>query len=120
MRIQDPADRQPKGDHNRRISLGLDPDQFAAEVGITTEELREYERTSPDHRFDPAVAARVGAALERLEAKLPNAQTGRQEPAGGWIAEDVAADKPEVVEGDHAPTGSRYSAPDITYRGDRK
>ncbi len=64
----DPTQREPKGDHNRRLSLGLDPDQFAAEAGITTEQLREYELTSPDQNFDVDVADRVGKALERLEA----------------------------------------------------
>jgi hypothetical protein len=70
----DPADRQPKGDHNRRLSLGLDPEQFAAEAGITVEELRDYENTWPDHEFSPMIAQRVGDALERLEAVLPNSE----------------------------------------------
>lgn len=60
----DPTRRQPKGDHNRRIALGLDLDQFAAEAGISPEELHEYETTSPDHDFDVDVdvdvAWRVG------------------------------------------------------------
>jgi hypothetical protein len=68
---------QPKGDHNRRLSLGLDPDQFAAEAGITADELRDYERTAPDHDYDPRVALRVTLALERLEKTRPNLQTGR-------------------------------------------
>jgi hypothetical protein len=72
-----PADRQPKGDHNRRLSLGLDPDRFAAEAGISAQQLRDYENTWPDHPFDPEVARRVGEALERLEAVLPNSQTGK-------------------------------------------
>lgn len=72
---------QPKGDHNRRLSLGIDPDQFAAEAGITTEQLRDYERTSPDHDYDPGVALKVTQALDRLEQNLPNLQNGRGETA---------------------------------------
>lgn len=70
----DPTQRQPKGDHNRRLSLGLDPEQFASAAGITVEELREYEGTWPDHEFSPMIAQRVGDALERLEAVLPNSE----------------------------------------------
>ena len=108
----DPAERQPKGDHNRRLSLGLDPDQFAAEAGITTEELREYERTSPDHRFDPAVAERVGQTLDRLEALLPNSTTGRNEPAPGARVEDVGShlSEPPLDYPDIEPTEPRYVA----------
>lgn len=76
------AGHQPKGDHNRRVSLGLDPDQFAAEAGITTEQLRDYERTSPDHDYDPAVAECIAATLERLERHNPNLQTGRSDMQG--------------------------------------
>lgn len=64
----DPARRSPKGDHNRRLALGIDPDAFAADAGISVEQLRGYERTGPDQSFDEAIAARVGEALERLEA----------------------------------------------------
>lgn len=105
------TERQPKGDHNRRLSLGLDPDQFAAEAGISTEQLRDYERTAPDHKFDAAVAARVGAALERLEARLPNSQTGRQDAA---IAPDAATTgrQPAAPLGEHDSVGSRYTAGD--------
>ena len=67
-------DRQPKGDHNRRLSLGLDADEFAAEAGVTVDELREYEQTAPDHDFDLDIARRVGAALERLELNPPPTQ----------------------------------------------
>src|SRR5687768_12515254 len=70
----DATDRHPKGDHNRRLSLGLDPDQFASAAGISVEELREYESTSPDHEFSPMIAQRVGEALERLETVLPNSE----------------------------------------------
>lgn len=70
----DPAQREPKGDHNRRLALGLEPDVFAAEAGITVEQLRAYELTSPDQDFDLFVADRVGAALERLEANPPPSQ----------------------------------------------
>lgn len=102
------TERQPKGDHNRRLSLGLDPDQFAAEAGISTEQLRDYERTAPDHRFDAAVAARVGAALERLEARLPNSQTGRQDAAVNPGA--TTRRQPAAPLGDHDPRGPRYTA----------
>lgn len=69
-----PHMREPKGDHNRRLALGLDPDQFAAEAGVTTEDLRDYERTGPDHEFNLDVARRVGEALDRLEANPPPTQ----------------------------------------------
>jgi len=71
----DPSRRQPKGDHNRRLALGLEPEALAAEAGVTVEELREYERTRPDGTFDETVAGRVGAALERIEANPPSTQS---------------------------------------------
>lgn len=70
----DPSRRQPKGDHNRRLALGLEPEAFAVEAGVTPEELRQYELTSPDQDFDLEVARRVGFALERLEANPPPTQ----------------------------------------------
>jgi len=88
--LQDPSRRQPKGDHNRRLSLELDDETFAAEAGVTVEQLRDYERTSPDHSFDIEVARRVGLALERLEQVLPNSQTGRNSVA----AEPLSPVKP--------------------------
>ena len=39
----DPALRQPKGDHNRRLALPMEADAFAAAAEITVEELKEYE-----------------------------------------------------------------------------
>lgn len=69
-----PSMREPKGDHNRRLSLGMDPADFAAAAGITVEELRAYELTAPDQDYDMQVADRVGAALERLEANPPSTQ----------------------------------------------
>ncbi|WP_375450706.1 hypothetical protein [uncultured Devosia sp.] len=111
MAYEPPTQRQPKGDHNRRLSLGLDPDDFAAEAGITTEQLRDYERTSPDHRFDAAVAQRVGETLERLEAVLPNSQTGRQHTAGEATPDDVGQAPPtEDPSNQAAPRDPRYTA----------
>jgi hypothetical protein len=71
----DPAQRQPKGDHNRRLALGLEPEALAAEAGISVEDLRKYERTGPDEDFYLDVAQRVGAALERIEANPPPTQS---------------------------------------------
>ena len=90
-----PSERQPKGDHNRRLVLGIEQDAFAAEAGITTEQLREYERTSPDHRFDAEVARRVGETLDRLEGVLPNFETTRSKPAPGASVHGVG------LEGSH-------------------
>ncbi len=73
----DPNDREPKGDHNRRLSLGIDLDDFATEAGVTVEQLKSYEMTLPDEKFDLDVAQRVGAALERLEATPPPTQKVR-------------------------------------------
>ena len=70
----DPSHRSPKGDHNRRLALGLEIDDFALEAGVTPEALRVYEATSPDQDFDIYVADLVGAALERLEANPPASQ----------------------------------------------
>jgi cytochrome oxidase assembly protein ShyY1 len=72
-----PQQREPKGDHNRRLSLGLDLDQFAREAGVTPRELKDYEMTLPDDKFDPQVASKVGAALDRLEASPPPTQKVR-------------------------------------------
>jgi hypothetical protein len=72
-----PTMREPKGDHNRRLSLGLEPDDFAREAGVTVDQLRDYERTAPDHDFDLEVARRVGEALDRLEANPPATQRVR-------------------------------------------
>lgn len=77
MTAIDPSMREPKGDHNRRLSLGLDPDRFAALAGITTEDLRRYELTSPDEEFDLEVARRVGETLDRLETDPPPTQAVR-------------------------------------------
>jgi hypothetical protein len=65
-----PQERSPKGDHNRRLSLGLEADEFAATAGITPDQLRSYEFTGPDGGFDGDVAERVGRALEELEASV--------------------------------------------------
>ena len=73
----DPAMREPKGDHNRRLSLGVDPDRFAALAGISTEDLRKYELTSPDENFDLEIARRVGETLDRLEADPPPTEAVR-------------------------------------------
>ncbi len=73
----DPAMREPKGDHNRRLSLGVDPDRFAVLAGISTEALRKYELTGPDEDFDLEIARRVGETLDRLEADPPPTEAVR-------------------------------------------
>lgn len=72
-----PTMREPKGDHNRRLALGMDIEVFAAAAGLTRDQVHEYEMTSPDHRFDLFVAERYGEALERLEANPPPTQLVR-------------------------------------------
>ena len=66
--------REPKGDHNRRLALGLDRDQFGAAAGVSADELKHYEESLPGDAFDLSVAQRVGAALDRLEAIPPATQ----------------------------------------------
>ena len=89
----DPAERQPKGDHNRRLSLGLEPEQFAAAANVSVDELREYERTGPDHGFDVVVAERVGEALDRLEKVIPNSEApGVELSLHGRSRDEVLAD----------------------------
>jgi hypothetical protein len=79
---QRPADaeaarREPKGDHNRRLVLGLDREQFAAEAGVSADALKAYEEALPGEAFDLVVAQRVGLALDRLEAAPPASQKVR-------------------------------------------
>lgn len=72
-----PRQRLPRGDKNRRLSLGASREEMAAAVGITSEELRQYEFTQPDRGFSPALAGRIGAALEALEAsRIPLVSNG--------------------------------------------
>src|SRR5690606_26134491 len=72
-----PRDRIPRGDRDRRLSLGLTRDAMAAEAGITVEQLRRYESTPIDEEFSLRIAERVGLALERLEAtRLPLVYNG--------------------------------------------
>jgi hypothetical protein len=66
---KDPHDRLPRGDKNRRISLGIDRDEMARTVGVTPDQLRAYEFTQPDRSFDVEIARRVGITLERLETR---------------------------------------------------
>ena len=65
----DPHDRLPRGDKNRRLSLGASGEEMAAAAGISVEELHDYEHTQPDRHFRLDVGEKVGAALERLEAR---------------------------------------------------
>lgn len=72
-----PSMREPKGDHNRRVSLGMEPETFAAAAGITVDQLRAYEQSGPGEDFDFEVADSIGWALERLEAQPPSSQKVR-------------------------------------------
>ena len=83
-----PEQRSPKGDHNRRLALAIDPGEFAADAGITPDELHSYEFSPPDGPFDSVIAEKVVIALERLEAsKEPRVENG---PVPANTAEDIA------------------------------
>ena len=75
-----PSERSPKGDHNRRLSLGIDPAVFARQAGISESELRAYEATAPDYDFDLSVAEKVGSALELMEVVKPPLVTNGPKP----------------------------------------
>jgi len=96
----DPLERSPKGDHNRRLSLGVDPDVFADAAGISTEELRRYELTGPDQHFDPAIAQRVGGALDKFEATVePKVANGARPQSVAAVARvSEALRSPEFVD----------------------
>lgn len=73
----DPHERLPRGDKNRRISLGVTREEMASAAGITVEQLHEYEHTQPDRRFSFSIARRVGVALETFEAtRVPRVYNG--------------------------------------------
>jgi hypothetical protein len=77
----DPQARSPKGDHNRRLSLGIDADEFAATAGISVDDLKHYEFADTDEISDPVIAEKVGRTLERLEAKVsPRVDNGPPPP----------------------------------------
>ena len=79
-----PAERSPKGDHNRRLSLGIDTEDFARAAGITVEELHQYESTGPDQEFVPGIAQVVGETLEALEARIKPAVDNGPAPSPGY------------------------------------
>jgi len=73
----DPRERLPRGDKNRRLSLGVTREEMAGAAGITIDQLHDYEHTQPDRSFSVEIAERVGAALERLEAiRTPRVYNG--------------------------------------------
>ena len=86
-----PAERSPKGDHNRRLSLGIEIEDLATAAGVTTEELRRYEFTDVDGTFDIAVAERVGLALERFESAGPGKIDNGPSPGGEAIEARIEA-----------------------------
>jgi hypothetical protein len=74
---RNPHKRLPRGDLNRRLSLGMTLDEMAAEANVTPEKLREYEHTNPAAHFNTGVARLVGEALERLEStRIPLVDNG--------------------------------------------
>ena len=74
---RDPHERLPRGDKNRRLSLGLSREEFAAAARVSVEQLHDYEHTGPDKHFSFVIAQRVGAALEQLEAtQVPRVYNG--------------------------------------------
>ena len=64
----DPHERLPRGDKNRRLSLGVSREEFATAAGVSVEQLHDYEHTQPDRHFSFAIARRVGETLEQFEA----------------------------------------------------
>lgn len=84
-----PNKRSPKGDHNRRLSLGIGADEFAATAGVSSDALRHYEFANVDDALDPHVAERVGHALERLEAhsrpKVDNGDVPQSDTMAGRV-----------------------------------
>jgi hypothetical protein len=85
-----PYERSPKGDHNRRLSLGIDAAEFAATAGVSLDELKHYEFADVEEISDPTVADRVGRALERLEAsvepKVDNGPKPHTDTTAGRVA----------------------------------
>jgi transcriptional regulator with XRE-family HTH domain len=77
------TERSPKGDHNRRIALGMSVAEFASVAGVSEDELREYEATGPDHAYDLAIAHRVGNILDRAEEGEPDLNLIDEGPARG-------------------------------------
>lgn len=61
----------PSRDQMRRVSLGIEPEAFAAEAGISVAELGDYERRTHGEDFDIEVARLIGIALDRLEQSPP-------------------------------------------------
>ncbi len=72
-----PRNRLPRGDKNRRLSLGMTREAMAAAAGVTLDQLFAYEFTQPDRKFSVAIARRIGVALETLEAnRTPQVYNG--------------------------------------------
>lgn len=86
----DPTERSPKGDHNRRLSLGIEAAEFAATAGVTPDELRAYEFTNVEGSYDLDIAERVGQALERLEAAIEPKVDNGQRPLSDTLEGRVA------------------------------
>ena len=108
--FQDPSTRQPKGDHNRRLAMGLDPDEFAATAGVSTEELRRYEMTGPAEDFDLDVARRVGETLERLETMVPNSEAGGNDIPSEGLNQSITKGVPSMDHSSHI----RLNAAELT------
>ncbi|MDB5506795.1 MAG: hypothetical protein JWR75_1433 [Devosia sp.] len=93
----DPHERFPKGDHNRRLALGMNLEDFAAHAGVSPEELHKYEFTEPDGPFDLVVAQRVGNTLERLEASHRPLVDEGPVPADPNLAKDESLSAPIIT-----------------------
>lgn len=85
----DPTLREPKGDHSRRLALGLDPEVFAAHAGITVDQLTKYEMTGPDGDFDVVITNADGAAFERLANKPSKPAPLETDPGGDDNIDDL-------------------------------
>ena len=78
---RNPHDRVPRGDKNRRLSLGLSRDEFAAAARVSVEQLHDYEHTQPDrherYRFRRA---------ERTGGRFPAPASKRSTAGFRWIS----------------------------------
>lgn len=74
------TDRSPSADRERREQLGISADDLAARAEISAQELTSYEQAKSETDANPAVAMKIGDALDALENELKSGGLGDNEP----------------------------------------